>query len=92
MLVDLAGYTTYSRPAIFALRPAPVQVHWLGHLGTLGADFLPYILADERAIPEEHGAQFSETVVVMPRRSVASSISRTPAARPTRTSRGVPGR
>ena len=56
VLVDLAGYTTYSRPAIFALRPAPVQVHWLGHLGTLGADFLPYILADDRVIPEEHGS------------------------------------
>jgi protein O-GlcNAc transferase len=67
VLVDLAGYTTYSRPAIFALRPAPVQVHWLGHLGTLGADFLPYILADDHAIPEQHGAHYSETVVSLPR-------------------------
>jgi predicted O-linked N-acetylglucosamine transferase (SPINDLY family) len=67
VLVDVAGYTTYSRPAIFALRPAPLQVHWLGHLGTLGADFLPYLLADDRVIPEEHGAQYSETVVALPR-------------------------
>jgi protein O-GlcNAc transferase len=66
VLVDLAGYTTFSQPAIFALCPAPVQVHWLGHLGTLGADFLPYLLADDRVIPEEHGAHYSETIVPLP--------------------------
>ena len=82
VLVDLAGYTTYSRPAIFALRPAPVQVHWLGHLGTLGADFLPYILADDRVIPEEHAEQFSETIVALPRGFAPASpmaIAPTPA-------------
>jgi predicted O-linked N-acetylglucosamine transferase (SPINDLY family) len=82
VLVDLAGYTTFSRPAIFALRPAPVQVHWLGHLGTLGADFLPYVLADERAVPAQHGDQFSETIVALPRGFVPASpmaIAATPA-------------
>ena len=73
VLVDLAGYTTYSRPAIFALRAAPVQVHWLGHLGTLGADFLPYVLADDRAVPDAHGDQFSETIVALPRGFVPAS-------------------
>jgi protein O-GlcNAc transferase len=73
VLVDLAGYTTFSRPAIFALRPAPVQVHWLGHLGTLGADFLPYLLADERVIPEEHESHYSETIVTLPRGFVPAS-------------------
>src|SRR5262249_32968319 len=67
VLVDLAGYTTFSRPAIFALRPARVQVHWLGHLGTLGADFLPYVLADDRVVPDGHEVQFSETIVSLPR-------------------------
>lgn len=75
MLVDLAGYTTYSRTAIFALRPAPVQLHWLGYLDTMGADFLPYILGDDRVIPEDSGAQFSETVVSLPRGfAVASEL------------------
>jgi protein O-GlcNAc transferase len=57
-------------------------VHWLGHLGTLGADFLPYVLADERAVPEEHGEQFSETIVSLPRGFVPASpmaIAPTPA-------------
>ncbi len=91
VLVDLAGYTTYSRPAIFALRPAPVQVHWLGHLGTLGADFLPYILADDRAVPEEHAEQFSETIVALPRGfAPASPLSIAPA--PPRAELGLPER
>ena len=67
VLVDLAGYTTYSRSAIFALRPAPVQIHWLGYLDTQGADFLPYVLADDVVIPEEVAADFSETIVALPR-------------------------
>jgi len=66
VLVDLAGYTTHSRSAVFALRPAPVQVHWLGYLDTMGADFLPYILADAQVIPAAAAADFSETVVRLP--------------------------
>jgi predicted O-linked N-acetylglucosamine transferase (SPINDLY family) len=89
VLVDLAGYTTYSRPAIFALRPAPVQVHWLGHLSTLGADFLPYVLADDRAIPEEHGDQFSETIVALPR-GFAPASPMPVAPTPSRAELGLP--
>lgn len=66
VLVDLAGYTTYSKTAIFALRPAPVQAHWLGYLDTMGADFLPYLLADDRVVPEWLQGGFSETVVSLP--------------------------
>ncbi len=67
VLVDLAGYTTFSRSAIFALRPAPVQAHWLGYLDTQGADFLPYVLADDVVIPEQQSAHWSETIVALPR-------------------------
>jgi predicted O-linked N-acetylglucosamine transferase (SPINDLY family) len=66
VLVDLAGYTTYSRTSLFVLRPAPVQAHWLGYLDTMGADFLPYVIADDRVIPEQAAADFSETVVPLP--------------------------
>ena len=41
VLVDLGGYTTYTRTTILAMRPAPVQLHYLGYLDTMGADFLP---------------------------------------------------
>ena len=89
VLVDLAGYTTYSRPAIFALRPAPVQVHWLGHLGTLGADFLPYVLADDCAIPEAHVEHYSETVVSLPR-GFAPASPMPEASAPARAEVGLP--
>ena len=44
--VDLNGFTDGARPNIFAQRPAPVQVNYLGYPGTLGADYCDYIIAD----------------------------------------------
>lgn len=44
ILVDLKGYTQGSRPQIMALRPAPIQVNWLGYPGTVGADCIDYII------------------------------------------------
>ena len=66
ILVDLAGYTSHSSTLILALRPAPVQLHYLGYPGTLGADFIPYLLADRHLIPESAVAQYSEQVITLP--------------------------
>lgn len=44
--IDLKGYTQDSRPAVFAMRPAPVQVNYLGYPSTMGANFVDYLLAD----------------------------------------------
>ncbi|MCB1918684.1 MAG: tetratricopeptide repeat protein [Candidatus Competibacteraceae bacterium] len=60
ILVDLHGYTRFARPEIFALRPAPVQVAFLGYPGTLGADYVPYMIADRVVLPEESRPFFSE--------------------------------
>ena len=46
ILVDLTGYTAQARTEILACRPAPVQVNFLGYPGTMGADFIDYIIAD----------------------------------------------
>lgn len=64
--VDLMGFTAESRPAIFAYRPAPVQVNYLGCPGTIGADFMDYIIADAQVIPLAHQDFFTEKVVYMP--------------------------
>jgi predicted O-linked N-acetylglucosamine transferase (SPINDLY family) len=64
--VDLMGHTRAARSGILAHRPAPVQAGYLGHPGTVGADFLDYILADKFALPEKHQAFFSEKVVYLP--------------------------
>lgn len=66
ILVDLKGYTRGSRPDILAFRPAPVQVHWLGYPGTLGADFIDYFIADSVTVPEGHEQFFTERVARMP--------------------------
>ena len=67
ILVDLkGGFTPESRPGIAAFRPAPVQVNFLGYPGTMGADFIDYIIADRFIIPEECEKFYSEKVVCLP--------------------------
>lgn len=64
--VDLMGHTGQARPGIFALRPAPVQVNYLGYPGTIGADYIDYILADPWVIPRERRDAYTEKVVYLP--------------------------
>lgn len=64
--VDLKGYTKDSRPGILAHRPAPVQVNYLGFPGTMGNDYIDYIIADRIVIPEDHHAFYTEKIVSLP--------------------------
>jgi protein O-GlcNAc transferase len=64
--IDLKGYTKDARPIIFAHRPAPVQVNFLGFPGTMGAHFIDYIIADKWLIPAEHQIYYSEKVAYLP--------------------------
>ncbi|MDA1024032.1 MAG: tetratricopeptide repeat protein [Proteobacteria bacterium] len=66
ILIDLKGHTQYNRLQIFAFRPAPLQVAYLGFPGTTGADFMDYILTDKIVSPEDHAAFFSEKIVYLP--------------------------
>ncbi|KAL2148141.1 hypothetical protein VTH82DRAFT_8744 [Thermothelomyces myriococcoides] len=51
ILVNLNGYTRGARNEIFAARPAPIQMSFMGFAGTLGAEWCDYLLADSTAIP-----------------------------------------
>ncbi|KAK4169168.1 glycosyl transferase family 41-domain-containing protein [Cladorrhinum sp. PSN259] len=51
ILVNLNGYTRGARNEIFAARPAPIQMSFMGFAGTLGAEWCDYLLADTTAIP-----------------------------------------
>ncbi|KAI0115443.1 glycosyl transferase family 41-domain-containing protein [Nemania sp. FL0031] len=51
ILVNLNGYTRGARNEVFAARPAPIQMSFMGFAGTLGAEWCDYLLADETAIP-----------------------------------------
>ncbi len=66
ILVDLKGYTERTRSEIVALRPAPVQVSFLGYVGTQGGDWTDYIIADETVLPEEEYGNWTEAPVLMP--------------------------
>ncbi len=66
VLVDLQGHTQFSRPEILAFRPAPIQVSYLGYPGTLGADFIDYIFADDYVIPKQDENYYSESIVYLP--------------------------
>jgi protein O-GlcNAc transferase len=66
ILIDLMGWMHGNRLSILALRPAPVQVTYLGYPGTTGAPFIDYILADRIVIPPEHGNAYSEKIAYLP--------------------------
>jgi predicted O-linked N-acetylglucosamine transferase (SPINDLY family) len=76
--VDLGGYTQHARPRIFALRAAPVQVSYLGFLGTMGVDFMDYLLADETLVPREQRRHYAERIAYLP--SYQANDSKRPAA------------
>jgi len=64
--VDLAGFTQHSRPRIFARRAAPLQVAYLGYPGTMGADFIDYLIADRTLVPNEQQCYYTEKIVYLP--------------------------
>jgi protein O-GlcNAc transferase len=66
ILVDLKGYTKDARTEILALRPAPLQVNFLGYPGSMGADFIDYILADAFVAPMDQQPHFTERIVHLP--------------------------
>ncbi len=66
ILVNLNGYYGAERTRVFARRAAPIQVNYLGFPGTLGADYMDYIVADRHVLPENHKEYYSEKVVYLP--------------------------
>jgi protein O-GlcNAc transferase len=64
--VDLTGYTLGSRPGIFARRPAPIHVSYLGFPATMGVPYMDYILADDFVIPRASQDYYTERVVYLP--------------------------
>jgi protein O-GlcNAc transferase len=66
ILVELSGHTSSARLDIPALRPAPVQLHWLGYPGSIGANFLDYLIADRQVVPDGHLGFYAEKILRLP--------------------------
>ena len=91
ILIDLMGHTRGSATPMLALRPAPVQVNFLGYPGTMGASFMDYIIADRHIAPFEHAPFFAEKIVHLPHSYQPNDRKRPAGARrPTRAECGLP--
>jgi predicted O-linked N-acetylglucosamine transferase (SPINDLY family) len=89
--VDLAGHTGSCRTGIFARRPAPVQVNYLGFPATMGAEYMDYIIADWHLIPDEHFGFYSEKAVHLPDSYMPNGAPRAVVAHtPSRAEAGLP--
>jgi predicted O-linked N-acetylglucosamine transferase (SPINDLY family) len=76
--IDLTGYTENARDQILAYRAAPIQVSYLGYPGSMGADFIDYLIADCTLIPVENQKFYSEKIVHLPNCYQVSSHSNSP--------------
>ncbi|MES2342533.1 MAG: tetratricopeptide repeat protein [Pseudomonadota bacterium] len=91
IIVDLNGFTAHCRPGIFAHRPAPLQINYLGHPGTMGRGLMDYILADGVVIPPGSEVFFGEQVIRLPHSYQVNDRDRAIAARtPSRAEVGLP--
>jgi protein O-GlcNAc transferase len=89
--VDLKGYTIQNRTGLFRHRPAPVQISFLGYPGSLGADFMDYIVADPVVIPSMDCNLYTEKAIFLPH-SYQPNDDRRPisATNTTRADHGLP--
>ena len=88
--VDLAGYTAESRTDVFAMSAAPIQLSYIGFLGTMGADYYDYLIADPIMIPEKNKKDYSEKIVYLPNFQVNDSKDSPPEITLTRKELGLP--
>ena len=66
LAIDLKGFTENSRAKIFSYRAAPIQVSYLGYPGTLGAEYIDYLIADHTLIPQASQQHYAEKIAYLP--------------------------
>jgi predicted O-linked N-acetylglucosamine transferase (SPINDLY family) len=90
ILVDVNGHTRDGRSNLFALRPAPILVNWLGYPGTVGTPYHHYVIADDYIIPEGFEHYYTEKVLRLPCYQPNDRKRLVAPTRPTRADVGLP--
>lgn len=90
ILVDIKGFTEHARPGIAALRPAPVQVSYMGFPATMSADFIDYFVVDRYVVPSSQRAHYGEALAFLPDTYYANDRRRGDAEPVTRAEAGLP--
>jgi len=91
ILVDLKGHTLEAATAVMALRPAPVQVNYLGYPGSMGAEYIDYIIGDPVVTPFDERHDYDEHIVQLPGSYQVNDLARPyPAERLGREAFGLP--
>jgi predicted O-linked N-acetylglucosamine transferase (SPINDLY family) len=90
LLVDLKGHTQHAPTAVCALRPAPIQISYLGYPGTMGATFIDYLIGDAIVTPLAHAGGYTEALVQLPGSYQINDRARAIAEPPPRAAVGLP--
>ena len=90
LLVDLKGHTAGAPPRVLALRPAPIQVHYLGYPGTLGGGLVDYLIGDATVTPATYAGDFAEALVRLPGSYQVNDRKRPITEAPSRGALGLP--
>lgn len=67
ILIEMTGYTKDTRLGVASFKPSPIQMHYLGFPGTLGADFVDYMIVDKIIAPKSEQKYFTEKLLYLPR-------------------------
>jgi predicted O-linked N-acetylglucosamine transferase (SPINDLY family)/glycosyltransferase involved in cell wall biosynthesis len=90
VLVDLNGVSSNTRVGVLRFRPAPVQVTWLGYIGTTALPWIDYVIADRISLPEKLAEFFTEKPLYLPHSFLPFDSQREPCPPTTRESHGLP--
>lgn len=90
LVIDLKGHTRQTRFELLAMRPAPVQVSFLGYPGTTGATFIDYVIGDAVVTPLSHAAHYTERIAQMPASYQPNDSRRPLPPAPPRAALGLP--
>ncbi len=88
--IDLNGHTLGARLAVLAMRPAPIQLNYLGYIGTMGAKFIDYVIVDEFVAPVDQQPFFDEQLLHLTCYMVVDTQRKLPSQVPTRLEHNLP--